>query len=141
MKTYYYLCFVVLLPALLFVSGCGDDKAPAKVTGTITMDGKPIVGAEVTFTPNDGTRMSQGNTDAQGKYELRFSAQAAGAAVGTHRVSIRLASADEYIPPSRDSNDPPQPKETIPKKYNNETELTATLKSGKQVVNFDLTSN
>jgi hypothetical protein len=139
MKRLYYLCFALLFSALLFVSGCGNDNAPAKVTGTITMDGKPIVGAEVTFTPDDGTRMSQGNTDDQGRYELRFSAQAVGAAVGTHRVSIRAASADDFVPPSRDSNDPPQPRETIPKKYNSETELTATLKSGKQVVNFDLT--
>jgi hypothetical protein len=138
MKTLYYISFVLLLPAILITFGCGDSKSPAKVTGTITLNGNPLAGAEVTFTPDDGTRISQGNTDDKGKYELWFSATANGAAVGTHRVSIRVASSDAYVPPSRDSDVPPPPRETIPSKYNTETELTATLKRGKQVVNFDL---
>ena len=82
MKTFYHIGFVsLLLPAILVFSGCGDNRAPAKVTGTITMDGRPLAGAEVTFAPTDGGRQSYGYTDSQGRYELRFTGQLADATV------------------------------------------------------------
>jgi hypothetical protein len=141
MTPFYRIAFASLFLSVPFIlSGCADDNAPAKVTGTITLDGSPVAGAEVTFTPDDGTRISQGTTDNAGKYELWFSATAAGAAVGTHKVSIRSTSSDEYIP-HPESNEPPPATETIPKRYNSETELSATVKSGRNTVNFELTSN
>ena len=118
---------------LLSFVGCGKNPAPAKVTGTVTLDGKPVPSAEITFAPEDGSRLSQAMTDAEGKYELRFSASTIGAVVGTHKVTIRTG-------PSEKSDDPNAPKETIPSKYNTESQLKETLKSGKNVVNFDLTS-
>jgi hypothetical protein len=140
MKALYHISFVLLLPAVFIFSGCGKDNAPGKVTGTVTLNGSPVAGAEITFTPDDGSRISQGTIDSAGKYELWFSATANGAAVGTHKVSIRSSGSDDYIP-HPESNTPPPPKETIPSKYNTETELTATVKSGRNTVNFELTTN
>lgn len=115
--------------------GCGDNKSPAKVTGTITLDGEPVQDATVTFIPESGERISQSMTDKSGRYELMFTAQLTGAVVGKHKVTIQTGSLE------RPSSDVKPTRETIPKKYNAESELIATLKSGKNVVNFELTTN
>ena len=139
MKTFYYNTgFVLLLfSATLVFSGCGDNKAPAKVTGTVTLDGNPVSGATVTFAPNDGGRRSYGATDKQGHYELRFTGQLKGAVVGSHRVTIETGESES----TTQSEDSQGAKETIPAKYNVESELTATLKSGNNTCNFELTSD
>jgi len=138
MNIFYHICLALLLPAILVFSGCGDNRAPAKVTGTITLDGSPVVNAEVMFIPVSGERNSFGYTDGQGRYELRFTGQLTGAVIGEHRVEIRTGSS-EAVYSSEDGE--PAAAETIPAKYNAESELTATLRSGNNTVNFELTSN
>lgn len=132
MKENHFILFFAFL-ALAFV-GCVDDPAGAKVTGTVTLDGQPLANATVTFFPVDGSRMSVGATDAQGKYKLRFSASTVGAVAGEHKVEIRTA------PEEADSEVTEKIVEKVPAKYNAETELKQTLKNGSQVVNFDLKS-
>ena len=73
--------------------GCGGRTG--RVSGVVTLDGKPLVGATVSFTPasgdNGGVGGSYGKTDAQGRYTLRtVVGKANGAAVGKHKVSISL---------------------------------------------------
>ncbi len=48
-----------------------EAKGPgmAEVTGTVTLGGKPLEGATVKFTPNEG-RAAAGVTDKQGRYSL-----------------------------------------------------------------------
>lgn len=118
---------------ILSLPGCGKSPAEAKVSGTVTLDGNPVANAEVTFTPEDGSRISQGVTDSEGRYVLRFTASLDGAAVGTHNVTIRTGS-------SESSDDPEAAKEIIPAKYNTQSELKETVKAGKNVVDFKLTS-
>jgi hypothetical protein len=127
-KIYFLLFFI---GTLIFVTGC-DNPAPAKVSGTVKFDGKPLAGATVTFMPMDESRSSEGVTNANGEYKLRFSASMMGAVVGEHKVEIRTAP-KEVDPESKEKII-----ERLPGKYNNKTELNATLKSGSQTVNFDL---
>jgi hypothetical protein len=135
---YHNTVLAALFLSMTFVlSGC-DNKAPAKVIGTVTLDNKPVVDATVTFIPDDGSRISTGLTDKNGRYDLWFSAQLQGATVGTHRVEIRTGSSEIYTP---SPGEPAPAPETIPQKYNIKSELTAKLKSGKNTVNFDLTSD
>ena len=138
MKTFYPISFTLLFVAIFAFGGCGGGKAPAKVTGTVTLDGAPVVNATVEFAPNDGGRRSYGFTNAQGRYELRFTGQLKGAVAGTHRVEITTG---ESEPGTSTEKGTSAKKETIPGKYNKETTLTATLKSGNNTVNFELTSN
>jgi hypothetical protein len=135
MKILFHTSFALLLPAILVFSGCGDSTAPARVTGTLTLDGTPVANATLAFIPVSGERRSYGETDSQGRYELWFTGQLAGAVVGEHRIEIRTGSAD--TPSGEDVS----AAETIPAKYNVESELTRTLKSGKQTLNFELTTN
>jgi hypothetical protein len=68
----------------LILIGCGEKVSPGRgvpVSGTVTLDGKPIEGASVTFM-ND-TFVGFGKTDASGKYRL-----VQGALPGTNKVTI-----------------------------------------------------
>ena len=75
---------------LLTACGCGRGNYPevATVTGAVTLDGKPLEGAEITFAPTDG-RASSGRTDARGQYALSYTKNIRGAVLGEHRVMIR----------------------------------------------------
>ena len=125
--------FAVLFAVLLnVIAGCNRSPATARVTGTITFDGKPLANAGVEFLPEDGSRSSFGGTDANGKYELKFSASAIGAMPGKHKVVIRTAASEP------DPENPNAAKEKLPARYNTNSELTAELKGGSNVVDFDL---
>ena len=75
--------------------GCADEKPIALVSGVITFEGEPLVGASITTQPmatagnsNPGSG-SFGETDEQGRYSLELVEPAVqGAIVGTHRVII-----------------------------------------------------
>ena len=72
----------------LALSGCGPrNPATAKVEGVVTLDGEPIEGAAVVFTPSDG-RMATGATDSSGRFILSTFKQGDGAVLGQHRVTV-----------------------------------------------------
>jgi hypothetical protein len=75
---------------LLTACGCGRGNYPevTTVTGIVTLDGKPLEDAEITFAPKDG-RASSGRTDARGQYALSYTKNIRGAVLGEHRVMIR----------------------------------------------------
>src|SRR5688500_3756567 len=80
--------------AMLLALGCGrDPDLPPlyPVTGTITLDGKPLPDAGVIFIPYGPTlgSGSQALTDAEGKYNLLTQmTDESGAAEGEHQVLI-----------------------------------------------------
>ncbi|NUQ63314.1 MAG: carboxypeptidase regulatory-like domain-containing protein [Pirellulales bacterium] len=127
------ILLVVLLAATM--SGCGPagvDRDLGQVTGTITLDGKPLSGASVQFLPKGEGATATGRTDAAGKYELWYTGDVKGAALGSHTVRIET-------PPNPEPGamePPPQ----LPAKYNTESTLTADVKSGENTFNFELTS-
>ena len=117
---------VVALVAAALVSGCGGG--PAAVSGVVSLDGKPVEGATVNFTPaaGDGGGLggSYGKTDAQGRYTLQTVAgDKRGAAVGKHKVTISLSKPDP-------SNPEGAAKDLIPAKYNVKSDLTFDVPSG-----------
>lgn len=77
----------VLLAALL--AGCGDDEKIVPVTGVLMYKGTPVANAYVDFVPEHG-RPSLGQTDAEGRFTLKYDPQRGGALVGKHKVSARL---------------------------------------------------
>lgn len=127
-----------LLLSVLAVVGCGSDGPElADVTGTVTLDGKPLQGARVTFAPESKGSPSYGMTDAEGNYSLMYSRDESGAMVAKHNVSIeteKLSAEDmaegvpvpEFVP--------------VPEKYNQPGALTADVKPGDNDIDFDLKS-
>jgi hypothetical protein len=119
--------------ALVLALGCGSRKV-APVSGKVTLNGKALAGATVTFQPIatsgiDAGDSSMGKTDAEGKYTLETSKGARGARVGKHRVSISL------LETQKGEGHPPRGgwpiKEKIPSEYNGDkTTLSFDVPAG-----------
>src|SRR3954447_16076580 len=82
----------LLAAALVTVSGCGEVQKVASVSGVVTLNGKRLANASVTFSPIakegsiDAGDGSAGKTNANGEYTLTTSRGVPGAMVGKHRV-------------------------------------------------------
>jgi len=76
--------------ALTLIVGCGQGGGPTTyaTSGTVTFDGKPVEGAQVTFMAPGAPRAAVATTDAQGKYRLTTFKPSDGAVAGTHAVTI-----------------------------------------------------
>ncbi len=79
-----------LLLVVAGVAGCGEMKV-APVTGTVTLDGKPLERASVLFQPAGGGRPSFGVSDKNGVYRLGYSMDEEGAEVGSCTVKVSTA--------------------------------------------------
>jgi hypothetical protein len=77
--------------ALLLV-GCGDAGPPlGSVSGTVLLDGKPLQGAAVIFSPKAQAAdagSSRGKTGPDGRFTLQFGSRRRGAYLGDHQVII-----------------------------------------------------
>jgi hypothetical protein len=120
--------------ALLLIIGCDAGTGLSSVTGTITLDGKPYPSAQVRFVPETG-RPSIGITNESGTYSLIYIRDEKGAAPGSYKVDVTTVHVS-----ASDTDGGKEPAEKVPPKYNKATELTATVESGENVIDFDLTS-
>ncbi len=78
------LCFVFCFS----ISGCSDKTAGlVKVSGTVTVDGKPLQHGVVRFLPS-GNRSSSGNLDENGNFSLSCYELNDGAFACLHQVEI-----------------------------------------------------
>lgn len=120
---------------LVSLVGCGEggpDVIP--VSGTVRLGDAPLTGATVLFTPLAGGRPSAAVTDAEGRYELVYSQERAGALPGEHHVTIstyRGGDPDLNIAPS---------KERVPSRYNLHSDLKKTVSLDSPSHDFDLTA-
>lgn len=82
----------LLLPVALFLSGCGgggSGVSTVPVTGVVTLDGSPLPGATVSFSPQGGGgRAAVGTTDIDGKFSLMTVAPGDGAVPGSYGVAV-----------------------------------------------------
>jgi hypothetical protein len=134
---------------LLAFAGCGSkgpDLPPQyPVSGTITMDGKPLASAGIMFLPRGETRGTGafGMSDAAGKYSLKSDHGGPGAPEGEYAVTIsRVVNRDgtPYVP-KPDVAEAGE-RETLPGIYSDSMKsvLTATVPKGGDTINFDLKS-
>jgi hypothetical protein len=74
---------------MLFLTGCGGSgPVTVPVKGVLTFKGQPVTNAWIDFMP-EGGRMSSGQTDDKGHFELAYDPQKRGALVGKHKVILR----------------------------------------------------
>jgi len=100
-----------VVPLVLVAVGCGGPRGPKVeyVEGIVTLDGSPVEGASVGYSPVTRTvgLPAAGKTDAKGRYLLTAVSggkQGAGTAIGDYAVSITKL---ELVPP--DDPQPPPP--------------------------------
>jgi len=140
--------FLLLLPFVLFLSGCGERTKldVTAVRGTVTVDGRPMEGINVIFHPSDGGVITAfGSTDAQGKYTLSSpSAPVGSGAVPGEYIPTFSKTETEQPPASHPPDEPFEGKVThlIPEKYENPKTCgiaSVKVEKGKtNVVDFDL---
>lgn len=130
--------FLILSPWILGCGGGPSDLPPlGTVTGVVKLDGEPLPGALVTFSPAKG-RSSSAETDATGRYELRYSVEHKGAVVGQHSVSI--STRRDAVSAEGSGQSQPAVAEKVPKRYNDDTQLSEEVKAGANTIDFDLQS-
>ena len=114
---------------LLLAVGCGrSGPEVAPVRGHVTLDGHPLVAADIEFQPDDKRPPSEGRTDQDGNYELLYKRGVVGAPVGQHIVRISFYRNAIANPPK------------IPDRYNKQSELRREVKAGQNEFDFDLKS-
>ena len=129
------LCMLLLLSV-----GCGGDSNVGQVEGVVRFDGDPVTRAMVSFYPADA-RASVGFTDQEGHYELQYIKNTKGAVIGEHTVTISTKIDREDDPPTSEFGGKGR-EETMPPKYleRKKSVLVKTVESGRNTINFDLTS-
>ncbi len=101
--------------------GGGGDPNGKVVTGTVTYNGSPVEGANVTFMSANSSAF--GRTDAEGKFQLT-TASGEKVSLGDYQISIvkkeapppsaASTSEAEYVPPDPNAPPAPAPKDLAP---------------------------
>ena len=155
-----YLCLALCSAYTLFSVGCGQSgPAVENVQGVVTLDGTPLEGATVFFSPKGtGGISAAGLTQADGSFTLnaKGAKPGAGTAVGDYSVTVSKVEMPEM--PNIDEDDPrygtpehdrlnqeastAKPKVIVPEKYNNSetSPFTAKVESGSNTFTFDVSS-
>jgi hypothetical protein len=113
----------VLLTGLLAVGGCSKgSNLPRTVpaSGIVTLDGKPVDGAQVVFVPaGDAKTGATGVTNASGKFSLRAYPEKDGAIPGEYQVQVSKTIKVELDGKkgSLDGGDPVRFEYGVPAKY------------------------
>ena len=82
----FFLRTLPLMAAGLLLVGCGGTHE-ASVSGTVTMDGKPLVGGHVTFHAVGAGATAYGRTMEDGSYQLQTGRET-GLRPGDYRVTV-----------------------------------------------------
>jgi hypothetical protein len=119
------------------VAGCG--RGGARVSGTVTLDGRPLDTGSVQFHPAAAGPVAYGSIDAQGRFTLRVGAAASPVAPGRYTATVVAVAAT--APTSPDAETLPVP--ITPQKYGDvaTSGLTFDLKPGENTIDIDLVSS
>ena len=114
--------------------GCSDANLGI-ISGTVTVDGQPAKTGWIGFTPLDGKQGPQGGEILDGAYTATVP-------TGPSRVEIRVPKivGQTKIYNTKDSPIQDVMQESLPPKYNERSELTYDVPSGKSEKNFDLST-
>lgn len=128
--------------ALLCVAGCGTPEIPiAKVSGRVTIDGKPATEGIVYFVPTRGPSAA-GAIQSDGSYRLSTRNANDGAVVGRHRVYLGPAWPVDNGSGMVADVKPRAPNTFPPQRYRTPeaSGLTAEVSESGSTIDFDLTT-
>ncbi|MEW4453197.1 carboxypeptidase-like regulatory domain-containing protein [Bremerella sp. JC817] len=148
-----------LFGLMIVAAICGCDPRPRPsyrglelipVSGTVTLDGQPLVDAIITFTDTETRKLSYAKTDSSGYYELHFDKRAMGIMAGEKVVEMSMdrkilgfnsdAEADGEV--TQEGVKPAKlPPDAIPACYNRKSQLRVNVSGDRNEYNFDLKSD
>ena len=128
-------CLSLMIAAAVSSVGCGG--LPASVSGTVTVDGKPLEKGRVSFMPAGGGAMATGVIESDGSYELSTN-RMPGLETGQYNVSV----VSREMVPNEDGGPPQQGKYLAPKKYSSPSTsgLQFNVEKGSNTYDIELTS-
>jgi hypothetical protein len=136
-KTFFTL---ILTFAVVLVVGCGGDSLNrAEISGKVTFGGKPVDSGIVTFLPQSVEKGGVvGAKIINGEYRLDRSE---GPVVGTYTVKVSSVQKTGKIVDDPMMGKVEEDAEMIPEPYGGiKSPLTAEVKPGKNIVDFDIPS-
>jgi hypothetical protein len=121
--------------ALVFAGGCASAPPNATVSGTVTLDGKPVTGGAISFIPQNGNTVTAA-INPDGSYV------AEGVSVGEALVAVHPPAQDDDARnrPKKFGTTPPPPPPPWPARYTDGTTsgLKHTVQAGPNTYNPDL---
>lgn len=130
------LAAVMLLPA----GGCGRTDGRLAIKGAVTLDGQPVDKGVVSFFPVTASKEATvaGAVVSRGRYALTPSK---GLKPGAYRVEIRIPQPTGSMTVDRATGESaPETREAAPARYNERSELQATVAPGMGDLDFRLES-
>ena len=133
------LAIVFSVICLCAALGCSGDNR-SEVSGTVKVNGQPIVEGAINFIPVEGNKgAGAGATITDGRYHIPRSA---GVAAGKNRVELRA-----FKNTGRKVQDPTGKPGVLadervllfPPEYNDRSTLVRDVKSGSDTIDFDIT--
>lgn len=132
MRCYFLLAALVALSA--HTVGCSSSGA-ASVEGKVSYGGEPIDVGSIAFIPKSEGGTKTGGLIENGAYIIDAKL---GPAPGTHRVEIRWAKPTGQKKKNEFGEEIQTRREGLPEKYHEQSTLTADIKPGKNVIDFQL---
>ena len=131
-----FLFFAVAI--CLTLTGCGNSLG-SSVTGTVSLDGKPLATGGVSFHPEGGGPVATARILEDGSFALKTGQQHSLPA-GDYRVTVMAV---EVVPPKSKYHVPMPGKQLVPVRYGDlkQTDLRASVKPGSNVVALELKSS
>lgn len=150
--------FALVLFSLTLMSGCSATNDIdygsvdlVSVSGTVTLDGKPLSGAVITFEDPEKGTFSFARTDSSGGYTLQFDSQVDGVIPGKKTVQISTTrkvlglkgeeGEEEGESSSEEGETPKAVEEAVPACYHKESKITVEVTSSTTTFDFDLKSD
>jgi hypothetical protein len=125
-----------ILPALLCLligGSCQQGPLIGTISGTVTLDGKPVEDGFIRMVPADGQSQPADGPVTAGQYSITMP-------IGDKKVEIYWAKGRGAGKTVDTASTPEQVIQLIPNRYNAETILTCTVAKGDQTKNFELTT-
>lgn len=130
----------MMIALLLFCCGCdkSGELDRASISGMVTLDGVAVAEGSIVFRPIDGTKGPiAGAVIQNGRYAI---GRAKGPVAGNNRVEISAFKKTGRKVSSRFGGTVDEAVESVPDRYNSSSTLAATIKSGKNTLDYELTS-
>ena len=132
-----------VIAAAMFLGGCSRPQPVHPVSGRVTLDGKPLRDAQISFRPERGPE-AFASLDGDGRYRLSTRAAGDGAVAGEHIVTLAEVTGGLALEPGEPPRleKPPADAMPLPERYlQAETSgLRATVVPGINTFDFKLSS-